>query len=108
MMRKGWYMIAYDISDQKRLSSIHRIMKKNGIAAQKSLFFVQKTEKEIKNLLNILEKEINKKKDDIRVYPVKSPDKIWTTGGVFESFPLVMDKKISKKKKGLLNFLFGK
>ena len=112
MIRAGWYMLCYDISDPGRLGRVHRIMKKNGIAVQKSVFFVQKTESDMKYFLGQLKKVINTNKDDIRAYPVETPEKVWTTGGILESFPLVMPGKSkiksNKKKKSLWLRLLGR
>ena len=116
MARLGWYMVCYDISNPKRLGKVHRIMKKNGLAVQKSVFFIQRTEIDMKTFLNQFNPVIDKKKDDIRAYPVENPKKVWTTGGVLESFPLVMPgtktKNITIKKKrsnkSLWQKLFGR
>ena len=114
MVRAGWYMVCYDICAPRRLGKIHRILKKNGISAQKSVFFVQKNEKDMKILMGNLEHEIKKDEDDIRAYPVESPEKVWTTGGVLETFPLIMPgqrsvkKTFKKKSKSLWQRLFGR
>ncbi len=89
-------MLCYDIADPKRLVKVHRMLKKTGIPVQKSVFFVQGTENDIKLFLNKLEKIINVRKDDIRAYPVLSPDKVWTTGGPLSTYPLLMPgRKVS-------------
>lgn len=90
MARKGWYMICYDISQPKRLGRLHRLMKKKGIPVQKSVFFVHRREPDLKTLLKEIGKIIKPAEDDIRAYPVESPEKVWTTGGILESFPLIM------------------
>ena len=116
MARPGWYMLCYDISNPSRLGKVHRIMKKEGISAQKSVFFVQKNEKDMKAFLGKLGRVIKKDKDDIRAYPVESPKKVWTTGGVLETFPLIMPgqrkkpiKKAQKRKgKSLWQRLLGR
>lgn len=90
MGRTGWYMLCYDIAGIRRLYRVHRILKKYGIAAQRSVFFVQGTEHEMNVLLDLIGRELKPREDDIRAYPVESPKKVWTTGGVLEVFPLVM------------------
>jgi len=90
MAKPGWYMVCYDIADPKRLGKIHRRLKQQGIAAQKSVFFIQRDEKAMTLLLNELAKETKANRDDIRAYPVERPDKVWTTGGILETYPLVM------------------
>lgn len=105
-------MVCYDIADPKRLGKIHRLLKKNGLAVQKSVFFIQRSEKDMHRLLDELGRIIRKNKDDIRAYPVESPKAVWTTGGILEAFPLVMPgqvaKKKRKKKKSLLQRLLGR
>jgi len=109
-------MVCYDISHPKRLGRVHRLMKKNGISAQKSLFFVQRNEADMKRFLGEMGREIKTDEDDIRAYPVESPKKVWTTGGILESFPLIMPGKKNKpvkknqKKKGksIWQRLFGR
>lgn len=113
MSRPGWYMVCYDIADPRRLGKVHRLMKKKGMAAQKSVFFVQRGEREIKNFLDELGRIIKRNEDDVRAYPVESPKKVWTTGGILEAFPLVMpggrEKDTGeKKKKSIWQRLFGK
>ncbi len=113
MARTGWYMVCYDIADPKRLGKIHRLLKKKGLAVQKSVFFIQRPEKEMIRLLEELGRIIRKKEDDIRAYPVESPQAVWTTGGILEAFPLVMPgqeapKKKAKKGKSLWQRLLGR
>lgn len=99
MYRPCWFMVCYDIADPKRLGRVHRFMKKKGIAAQKSLFFVQRGEREMKTFLKDLNRIIKKNADDIRAYPVDNPKKIWTTGGILETYPLARAGREKKPKK---------
>ncbi len=114
MARSGWYMVCYDIANPRRLGKVHRLMKKRGLSVQKSIFFIQKNEKEMKALLGELGGLIRGKEDDIRAYPVESPQKVWTTGGILEAFPLVMPGKRKaaragkKKPKSLWKRLLGR
>jgi len=89
MKRSGWYMIVYDIADKKRLYKVHRIMKKNGLPVQKSVFFYHGDEKSTNVLLDKIDVAMDPKADDLRAYPIIAPDYVWTTGGVFEHLPLV-------------------
>ncbi len=106
MARTGWYMVCYDICHPKRLGRLYRVMKKNGISAQKSVFFVQRSEPDMKIFLKELDKIIKDKEDDIRAYPIETPSKVWTTGGVLESFPLIMPGKSKNKKAPLWKRFF--
>nr|WP_246293706.1 CRISPR-associated endonuclease Cas2 [Desulfobacter latus] len=106
-------MVCYDIADPRRLGQIHRFLKKKGLGVQKSVFFIQRSEKGMVRLLDELGGIIHKKEDDIRAYPVESPQAVWTTGGILEAFPLVMPGrqtviKQEKKKKSLWQRILGR
>lgn len=64
------YIIAYDITDEKRLSRICRYLKGKGIHLQKSVFFCMLNSKELKRIVTDLSNLIDCKSDDIRIYPV--------------------------------------
>ncbi|QTA81767.1 CRISPR-associated endonuclease Cas2 [Desulfonema limicola] len=78
MDRRSWYMMAYDIADPRRLAKIHRQIKKDGIAAQKSVFFVHGTEKDIESLMDRIGNIMKMNEDDLRAYPITKPADIWT------------------------------
>ena len=80
MKRKGWYLVAYDIANPGRLKKIHNLMKKQGLAAQKSLFFVYGAESRINRLLDRIAILMVLKEDDLRAYPIDNPKKVWTNG----------------------------
>ncbi|MDM8538414.1 CRISPR-associated endonuclease Cas2 [Desulfobacterales bacterium HSG17] len=80
MKRTAWYMIAYDIADPKRLAKIHRQIKKKGIAAQKSVFFIKGNENEIENIMDRIGKLMKPAEDDLRAYPITRPADVWTNG----------------------------
>ena len=87
--RAGWYLVAYDIADPKRLQRVFRLMKKNGVAAQRSVFFVNGTESRINGLLNGLAAIMKPNEDDLRAYPVEHPKKVWSFGpNPLAGFPL--------------------
>jgi CRISPR-associated endonuclease Cas2 len=77
MNRKGWYMIAYDISDPKRLQRVHRKLKKKAIAVQKSVFFANGTEDEINCLMDTVSMCMKNSADDLRAYPIVHPKYKW-------------------------------
>jgi CRISPR-associated endonuclease Cas2 len=78
MIREGWYLIVYDIADPKRLKRVHGVMKKEGIAAQKSVFFVRGNINEISHIMNTVAKKMILTEDDLRAYPIKNPENVWT------------------------------
>lgn len=90
MKRKNWYIVAYDISNPKRLAKIHRMLRKNGISAQKSVFFVKGTESDINKLLDQIASFMVLREDDLRAYPIIHPEKVWTSGpNPLADFPIV-------------------
>ena len=58
---KKWYLVAYDVRDEKRLRKAHRHIKGYGVRLQYSLFRCRLTERELERLrfelFNILDKE---------------------------------------------------
>ena len=80
MERKGYYLIAYDISDPGRLSKVHRIAKQECISMQRSVFFITGCESDIGRLLDRLNDVIKGNEDDIRAYPISHPGQLWTSG----------------------------
>ena len=66
------WLVAYDICDKKRLSRVFKVMKKEGIPIQYSLFSVQASSARMDALLTLLSQVIDKNKDDIRAYRVPS------------------------------------
>jgi len=117
MKRKGWYLVAYDIANPRRLSRIHRLLKKKGLAVQKSLFLVQETESRINQLLDSIASIMALREDDLRAYPIMHPSKIWTNGpNPLADFPVLhfgtkeedfKSKTRKKPKKSLWKRLLG-
>ena len=98
MERKGWYLVAYDIANPKRLQKIHYLIKKEGLAVQKSLFFVQGTEARLNKLLDQIASIMVLREDDLRAYPITHPKEVWTTGpNPLSEFPLVQFDTTKKK-----------
>jgi len=78
MIRDGWYLIVYDIADPKRLKRVHAMIKKEGIAVQKSVFFVNGNAHEISQLMHTVAKKMILTQDDLRAYPITNPANVWT------------------------------
>jgi len=117
MKRKGWYLVAYDIANPSRLSKIHRKLKSEGLAVQRSLFLVQGTEFRINRLLDRIASIMLLREDDLRAYPIMHPSKIWTNGpNPLADFPVLYygtekkdfkSKTPKKPKKSLWKRLLG-
>ncbi len=80
MERPAWYLLAYDIADPRRLQRIHRLIKKKGVAAQNSVFFVDGTESAVNEFMDEIADLMAEKEDDLRAYPISSPGNVWTFG----------------------------
>lgn len=71
--RRTW-LIAYDISNPKRLGRVHRYLKTVAVPVQYSVFAAEETPRGIQRIRQALAEEINPKADDVRIYPL--PDKL--------------------------------
>lgn len=68
--RPGLYLLAYDIADPRRLTRVHRTVRRRGLPLQYSVFIIPGTAAEIDRLLVDLDAIIEPRADDIRVYPL--------------------------------------
>jgi len=64
------YLIAYDITDDLRLSKVSRYLKGRGIHVQYSVFYCHIRPEVLIEIKRNLRDLIDSKKDDIRIYPV--------------------------------------
>lgn len=75
------HLLAYDISDKRRLYRVAKISKNWGVRVQYSLFVLWITPEQRAQLLKELEAVIHPIADDIRLYPLPhKPD--WTHIGL--------------------------
>lgn len=70
------YLICYDISHPKRLRKIYNFLRRKFVHIQFSVFFGRMNYAELLDLKSELDKRINKKEDDIRIYPLTSDVKV--------------------------------
>lgn len=77
--KRSW-IIAYDISDPKRLARVYRLMLKRGIPQQRSVFRATITTSEARKLLVELARLINNVADDVRLYPLPDTPEIIRLG----------------------------
>jgi len=69
------HLIAYDIACPRRLYRVHRALTDQGVPLQYSVFLCILNNASRDKLINTLEQYIDKKQDDIRIYPL--PLKPW-------------------------------
>jgi len=72
-MSKKNFLICYDIADEKRVGKIGKLVEKNALRIQRSVYFYEQVSKEeltvlIEKVLVILDEEA----DDLRVYTIKN------------------------------------
>jgi len=68
-------LICYDIANPKRLAKVHRMVSKEAMMLQYSVYITMMTRIEAKEMLQALEKIIDLNEDDIRIYAIPSnPD----------------------------------
>jgi CRISPR-associated protein Cas2 len=64
----GLYLISYDIANPKRLSRVHRVLKKEGLPVQYSVFTVVMKRPRLLRLLDRISDRIVWQEDDVRCY----------------------------------------
>lgn len=74
------WLIAYDISDPKRLARVHRYVRDHAIPLQYSVFLTEQTPRQIKKLTDELRTLIVEREDDVRVYRLPAYPTIETFG----------------------------
>ncbi|QLB13192.1 CRISPR-associated Cas2 family protein [Bisgaardia hudsonensis] len=74
------YLIGYDISDEKRLQKIHRRMQKYATPIQYSVFLFEGDQHKLQECLKTILTILNKKEDDLRIYPLSKNSNQWKIG----------------------------
>ncbi len=65
---KKFYIIAYDIVEDRRRVRVMKLLKGYGFHAQKSVFECYLSPQQLQRLIKRLRKEINEEMDNIRIY----------------------------------------
>lgn len=79
----GLYLIAYDIANPRRLLKVHRILKKEGLPVQYSVFTVVMKRPRLLRLLDRVAEQIFLAEDDVRCYRLPSNADTVTLGKQF-------------------------
>ena len=77
MAKRRWWIIAYDIKQHRRLGRVHRLLKKQALAQQRSVFLCRLNQAQLDRLLTEVSTEIDCDEDDVRVYPLRSQSDVW-------------------------------
>lgn len=66
------YLICYDIRSPKRLKKVHKVITQYAISVQLSVYWADLDKQNLKQMITLLEKVIDNKVDDIRIYATGS------------------------------------
>lgn len=89
MDERGWYLLAYDIANPRRLQRVHRRLCRSGLPLQESVFAVYTSIRGLAELLDELQELMHKREDDLRAYPIAHPGEIWFQGRRAVAGPLL-------------------
>jgi CRISPR-associated protein Cas2 len=64
---RSW-LIAYDITDPRRLGRVHRYLKGEAVPIQYSVFATNTSANGIRRVRDALENKIDPRRDDVRIY----------------------------------------
>ncbi len=78
--KKKWYVIAYDIRNEKRLRRLHYALKKEAVPLQKSVFLLHADMEQRNRVKAEIQSRVSTREDDVRIYPVFSPATFWLAG----------------------------
>lgn len=76
---KTW-LVAYDIREPRRLRRVHKLLRKQGLAAQYSVFTVEADDIAIAVLLDAVSAAIDLQQDDVRAYHLPTSCPVWRLG----------------------------
>lgn len=76
------WLIAYDIREPRRLTRVHRYLKRHAVPLQYSVFITRANIAQIGNVRAGLARIINAKTDDVRIYHIPDRTEIHTIGGM--------------------------
>jgi len=79
-MERTLYLIAYDITNDKRLNSVRFFLKGYSTGGQKSVYECFLTEGELTVVTRILKKIINEKEDRIHIFTMDGRSRTHTLG----------------------------
>jgi CRISPR-associated protein Cas2 len=74
------WLIAHDIADPKRLQKVWRFMQKEGVRLQYSVYLFSGSREQLDQVLDKLNKIVNNKEDDVRIYAITENTRIWGLG----------------------------
>ena len=77
------WILAYDIREPRRLQKVGRLMQKEGMRLQYSVYMLKGSRDQVEQLLEQLTPLIDAKADDVKIYPLGENTRIWGLGTQF-------------------------
>jgi len=81
-----WYLIAYDVRDERRLKRLHSYLRKQATAVQKSVFALYTDAAGLAEVERGLRARADPKVDDLRLYAIPGPAALWAAGAQARAF----------------------
>ena len=78
--RRSAWIVAYDVRQPRRLSRVHRLLKKHAVPVQYSVFWYEGTAVEVQRLFFQIAAVVDRRADDVRAYRVPLDTNIVTYG----------------------------
>lgn len=77
LLHDGCYVVAYDVSDPRRLQRVQRVTSRQGLFLQRSVYFFSGQGVELVRVLQEAAELLLQGEDDLRVYSLSGPDDLW-------------------------------
>ncbi|RME64150.1 MAG: CRISPR-associated endonuclease Cas2 [Nitrospirae bacterium] len=79
-MHRTLYIIAYDITEPKRLQRVRYFLKGYSTGGQKSVYECFLTEGQLRYVLSVLNRLIYEEEDRVHVFKLEGHSRVWTLG----------------------------
>ena len=90
MSTSRWHLVAYDVSNARRLRRVHRLLAGRGIWLQRSVFLVQADNDEIRDLLAITANLVHSREDHVAAWRLVSRSRLWFSRAPLDVSPLLL------------------
>mgnify|MGYP001190399295 CR=1 FL=1 len=72
------YLLAYDIADPRRLARVARIVSREALRIQYSVYVAELSHRQLRDLVATLRQAVDPRADDLRIYPLPARlDAVW-------------------------------
>jgi len=85
--RAGWHLLSYDVAGDRRRARLYRYLKGEALAIQRSVFLLHGDAATVRRVLQHAAGLIDARRDDLRVYPVVHPARLWVHGHTRSPLP---------------------